>query len=121
MNKKILTTGWFEKLKDHKIETHIRSVFLQGLLVNKSLYKNKYFKKWQKFFFEWFQKLDKNKISPIDYCLNDLIKYDFDKIVIGINDSNNFKEIMNFNITDKNKMINFNINDTKLTDPRNWK
>ncbi len=121
LNKKILTTGWFERLKHHKIETHIRSVFLQGLLVNKSLYKIKYFKKWQKFFFEWFQKLDKNKISPIDYCLNDLIKHDFDKIVIGINDSNNFREIMNFKITDKNKMINFNINDTKLTDPRNWK
>ena len=47
--------------------------------------------------------------------------YDFDKIIIGINNSENLKEIINFKTVSKNKMINFNISDTKLIDPRNWK
>ena len=121
LDKRILTTGWHDKLKNQGIEIHIRSIFLQGLLVNKSVYKKNYFKKWQKLFFNWFKNLENNNISPIDYCLSDLLNYDFNKIIIGINDSKNLKEIINFKTIGKNKMINFNISDTKLIDPRNWK
>lgn len=121
LDRKILTSGFFEKLKNLGIEVHIRSIFLQGLLVNKSFYKKNYFKKWKKFFFEWFKILENNNITPIDYCLSDLLHHDFDKIIIGINNSENLKEIINFKTIDKNKMINFKISDTKLTDPRNWR
>ena len=121
LDKRILTTGWFEKLKGLGIEIHIRSIFLQGLLVNKNVYNKNYFKNWKNFFFEWFKNLENNNITPIDYCLSDLLNYDFDKIIIGINNSKNLKEIINFKTIDKNKMINFKISDTKLIDPRNWK
>ncbi len=121
LDKRILNTGWFDKLKNMGIETHVRSIFLQGLLVNKLFYKKKYFKKWNFFFLKWFKDLENKGISPIDYCLNDVLKYDFDKIIIGINNSQNFREIINFKTISKNDMINLNINDTKLIDPRNWK
>ena len=121
LDKRIITTGWYDKLKNQGIETHVRSIFLQGLLVNKLLYKKNYFKKWKKLFINWFQSLENDNISPIDYCLSDLMNYDFDKIIIGINNSENLKEIINFKTVTKNKMINFNISDTKLIDPRNWK
>ena len=39
LDKRILNTGWFDKLKHNGIETHVRSLFLQGLLVNKAIYK----------------------------------------------------------------------------------
>jgi len=121
LDKRILTTGWFDKLKDLGIETHVRSIFLQGLLVNKSVYKKKYFKKWQKQISEWFMFLENNKISPIDYCLSDLLHNDFDKIIIGINNFYNLKEIINFKIINKNKMFDLKIDDLKLIDPRKWK
>ena len=121
LDKRILTTGWFSKLKDQGIETHIRSIFLQGLLVNKRVYKMRYFKKWQKKISKWFIWLENNNISPIDYCLNDLLYHDFDKIIIGINNSDSLEEIINFKIINKNKMINLEENDLKLIDPRNWK
>ena len=72
------------------------------------------------FFFNWFQFLENKNISSIDYCLSDLLKYDFDQIIVGINNSNNLKQIINFNTIDKNKMMNFKINDIKLIDPRKW-
>ena len=121
LDKRIITTGWYDKLKNQGIETHVRSIFLQGLLVNKLVYKKNYFKKWKKHFINWFQSLENDNISPIDYCLSDLMNYDFDKIIIGINNSENLKEIINFKTVTKNKMINFNISDTKLIDPRSWK
>jgi aryl-alcohol dehydrogenase-like predicted oxidoreductase len=121
LDRRILTSGWYDKLKSKGIEIHIRSIFLQGLLVNKLVYKKKYFEKWKKKFSEWFIWLENNNISPIDYCFNDLLNYDFDKIIIGINNSKNLEEVINFRTINKNKMINFSISDKKLIDPRNWK
>lgn len=122
LDRRVVMSGWYDKLKNLKIETHIRSVFLQGLLVNKLVIKNKYFKKWQKKFFVWFKYLEDKNISPIDYCLSDLLTYDFDNIIIGVNNYNNLNEIINFNKIKKiDKEFNFKINDAELIDPRKWK
>ena len=121
LDKRIIRSGWLKKLKENGIEVHIRSIFLQGLLVNKSIYKKKYFKKWQKLFFKWFESLEINNISPIDYCLNDLMSYDFDQIIIGINNYDNLNEIINFKKIKKNKLLKIKISDKKLIDPRKWK
>ena len=94
---------------------------MQGLLVNKLIYKKQNFKKWNKIFNNWFQLLEDQNISPIDYCMTESFKYQFDRIIIGVNNSKNFKEIINFKTINKNKMENFEIGDTKLLDPRKWK
>jgi len=93
---------------------------LQGLLVNKLVHKKKYFIKWNNFFSNWFQFLENKNISSIDYCLSDLMKYDFDQIIVGINNYNNLKQILNFKKIDQNKIFNFKTNDIKLIDPRKW-
>ena len=122
LDKRIISSGWFTKLRDRGIEIHIRSVFLQGLLVNESFYKKKYFEKWKKSFFKWFQTLKNNNISPIDYCLSDLLSYNFDKIIIGINNCDNLKDVVNFKLIKKRDItLKIKTNDLELIDPRNWK
>lgn len=121
LDKRIITSGWFDRLKNQGKEVYIRSIFLQGLLVNKLIYKKKYFKKWQNLFLNWFEYLEKNNISPIDYCFSDLLYYDFDKIIVGINSLENLREILNFKRIKENKIKNFEIRDLKLIDPRKWK
>lgn len=122
LNKSLITSGWYDILKNKGIEIHIRSIFLQGLLVNKFFCNKKYFKQWQNYFSEWYKNLENNNISPIDYCLSDLLNYDFDKIIVGINNSKNLEEIINFkDIRKYNNIMNFKISDKKLIDPRKWK
>lgn len=122
LDKRIVTSGWLSRLQKKDIEVHARSVFLQGILVNEEIYKIQYFNKWKKFFFEWFQNLRRKKISPIDYCLSDISSYNFDRIIIGINNSNNLIDIINFKLIEKKKrMLKFKINDLSLIDPRNWR
>ena len=89
--------------------------------MNKLVYKKKYFKKWRFFFIKWFQNLENNNISPIDYCLSDLLNHDFDQIIIGINNYDNLKEIINFKIVKNKKILNFKKTELKLIDPRKWK
>lgn len=120
LDRRILNTGWFDKLKKLEIEVHARSIFLQGLLVNRNVYKKKYFRKWKNQISQWFSLLENNKVSPIDYCLSDILNYDFDKVVIGINNFNNLREIINFKKVNLNKIFDLKINDIKLIDPRKW-
>lgn len=121
LDKRIISSGWFSKLKKKGIEVHARSIFLQGILANEELYKKKYFNKWHNQFFRWFQNLKKNNISSIDYCINDILNYDFDKIIIGVDNYENLRDIINFKNIKKKKKIRLKINDLKLIDPRNWK
>lgn len=121
LDQRIFNTGWFDRLKYKGIEIHARSIFLQGLLVNKLVYRKQYFKRWHKNISNWFKWLENNNISPIDYCLSDLLSRDFDKIIIGINNLDNLKEIINFRKIDIKKKLNFRLNDLKLIDPRKWK
>ena len=121
LDKRILRTGWFDKLKKLNIETHVRSIFLQGLLVNKFICKKRYFQKWQQKISNWFAWLEDNHISPIDYCLSDLLYCEFDKIIIGINNIDSLKKIIRFKKINIKKTTNLEINDSKLTDPRKWK
>ena len=122
LDKRILKSNWLNKLQNKGIEVHVRSIFLQGLLVNKKFYKYKRFKKWKQKIANWFKSLEKNKISPIEYCLHDLLIRDFDKVVIGISKFEDFKEILDFKFKKNiNKVIGLNIKDIKLIDPRRWK
>ena len=122
LDRRIISSGWFNKLKNKGVEVHIRSIFLQGLLVNEVVYKKKNFKKWKKFFLEWFQNLKNNNIQAIDYCLSDLSDFNFDKIIVGINNCDNLKDVVNFKlIRNRDTMLKIKTNDLNLIDPRNWK
>lgn len=123
LNKEIIENGWLKKIKKMNIEIHVRSIFLQGLLVNKEFSKKNYFKKYRVKLIKWFKYLDSNKISPIEYIMNDLIDKNFDKIIIGINSFDNLKEIINFRVKKEKfkKIKKLVINDKSLVDPRKWK
>ena len=121
LDKRVVSSGWLNILKKKGIEVHARSIFLQGLLVNKKVYKKSNFRKWKEKFSQWFYFLKERNISPINYCLNDIFSHDFDQIIIGVNSYNNLKEILNFSLIKNNDKFNFRTKSLKLIDPRNWK
>ena len=75
------------------IRLHIRSVFLQGLLINQNLPKR--FRKFKNIHSSWLDWINKNKLNPINVCLNYVLnKNNNYKIIIGVNSSENLKEII---------------------------
>ena len=120
-DKRIINSGWFEKLKKSNTEVHIRSIFLQGLLVDNFIFRKKYFKKWEILLFSWFNMLKKDNIYAVDYCISDLLEHDFDHVVIGVNNYINLKKIINFKLINKKYRQNFETTELKLIDPRYWK
>jgi len=105
--------------KKFKIEVHGRSIFLQGLLVsnqNSSKFIGKYFNILEKF-------CNSKNILKLDLCLNFVISLGFiDKIVIGLDNLNQLKEILNYKKTNKNFEIFDKATISKnITKPYKWK
>lgn len=102
----------------NKTEVHIRSIFLQGTLLN--LDKPPLFlKKWKNIFDNLSLYCKENNVSFLDLNLNYIRKVKSKKIVIGINSLSQIKQIVNFKKKDIN--VNYNFNNKNLLDPRKWK
>tara|TARA_Y100000590_G_scaffold206697_1_gene234143 strand:- start:156 stop:689 length:534 start_codon:yes stop_codon:yes gene_type:complete len=122
---RIYKSGWLNKLKRRNVEVHVRSCFLQGILINYNV-KNKFynkFKKWKKLFYNWSSWCEANKISKLEACLNFIKNFkNIDYLIIGVENSKQLKEIIKiFRSKKKNIPHFFACNDAKLIEPKNWK
>jgi aryl-alcohol dehydrogenase-like predicted oxidoreductase len=122
-DQRILAKNIQKKLKKHKVELHIRSIFLQGLLLlpkNKlpMKFKNKtILKNWHKF-------LNGNNLDPLTACIN-FIKQNniYTKVIIGFNSYNQFNEVLKKFTIKKRINLNFEKLATKnssIINPSKW-
>ena len=83
------------KFKKKGTKFYARSIFLQGILLEDVNYLPKYFLKWKKLFKQWDDWHTKKNTNKLNSCINfiDNIKF-IDKVIIGINDLNQLKEIL---------------------------
>ena len=123
LNNRFTTNRNIKLMKRKKIIIQVRSIFLQGILLNddkieKYLYAlKKYVNKIKIFSI-------KNEITNLDCCINFIKDQKYiDQIIIGCNSLKNFNEIEK---SFKKKIllypkINMLNKEKKLVDPRNWK
>ena len=109
--------------KKKKIKVQARSIFLQGLLLQKfDKIKSKLFID-KKFFYDFESWVKNNKISKLQACLNFIkCQNKLDSVVIGIENLNQLKDIVYLLKLERNlkypkKIIS---NKKKFFDPRRW-
>ena len=112
----------FKNILNDNIEIHARSIFLQGVLVNKNKKNQTFFSQFDDIFDDWFNFLSTNKYDPIDYCIKFVLSNpSIDKVVLGIDNFNQFKKIFNFNINKIFKIFKIEKNiPEKLINPTYW-
>lgn len=119
-DQRFLNNGWIEKMSRDKKEIHLRSIFLQGLLLNKNPTKG--FPKFSKDFKKWLAWLKKNKQTNYDACLNFVLNQKFKfRLIIGLDNYSQFNQLIKFNKITKD--LNFSelaCNKKTLIDPRKW-
>ena len=121
---RLLEKNYLEEISNKGIEVHIRSIFLQGLLLFKKEEMPQDFLKFQNIWQEWYNWLKIIKLNPLEACIRytNSIK-GVDKIVVGINSAHQLKQIIKYMRKPKlYKEPNWqNPISTKLIDPRLWK
>ena len=122
LDQRLIEEGWLKKLKKRKIEVHVRSIFLQGILLLKHNRLPRKLKKLNKKLILWKSWLKKNKFSSLQVCLSFVLNQSqLDGVVIGYNNSKQLNQILKLKKIHNNFLLpNFNIGDKKLIDPRKW-
>ena len=122
LDQRLVKEGWLKKLKKRKIEVHVWSIFLQGILLLKHNQLPKKLKKLNKKLMIWKNWLEKNKFSSLQVCLSFVLNQNqLDGVVVGYNSVSQLNQILKLKKIPNNfSLPNLNIKDKKLIDPREW-
>lgn len=87
---------YFKKLNELNIEIHVRSIFLQGLLLNFEMMKNSKFSKWNLIWNKYKNWLSENDLSPIEACISHALHFkEISNVIIGVENSTQLMQIIN--------------------------
>jgi len=122
LDRRLLENNWMKKFKQRKIEVHVRSIFLQGLLFLKYDNLPKKIKKFSKQWFVWENWLKRNRLSSLQACLAFVFNQtNLNGIIVGCDNANQLNQILKSQKQKKNFILpNLNIRNKKLIDPREW-
>lgn len=120
-DQRLINSVWFKKLKREKIEIHARSIFLQGLLLLKKKDLPKKFLIFKAIFEKWYKWNKTNNLDQLESCLEFIHKQKVNKIVVGVDNLEQLKKIVNYK--NSKKKYNFGRLKTrklKLISPNLW-
>jgi aryl-alcohol dehydrogenase-like predicted oxidoreductase len=123
LDRRLEESGWLERLHSSGTEIHIRSVFLQGLLLMNRGNRPELFNRWDLLWDDWENWLEQNQISSLRACLQFVLSYpEIDRIILGVDSVANLEEIL-LNINEVNSIPkpNFDCGDDELINPTHWK
>lgn len=94
-DRRMETSGLLTQLKSAGVEVHIRSAFLQGLLLMSLDQTPSYFQPWSDLFNTYHNWLDMHGISPLQACLSYLNQNSkVDKVVVGVDSLEQLEQIV---------------------------
>lgn len=116
------SSGWLEKLHQNSTEIHVRSIFLQGLLLMQKNEIPEIFTPWKKSFQAWHDWLASNSLSPLAGCINFIDTFhQIDQIIVGIETRDQLLEIINASNTESPlSWPDLSVNNSALINPANW-
>lgn len=121
-DRRIITSGWLERLGNRGTEIHARSVFLQGLLLMSPSARPQKFDRWSESWEQYQNWLDQADLSPLEASLGYVLGIpQIHRVVIGVNSLNHISEILSTKI--KEQAVSgpkFVVNDEELLNPLSW-
>lgn len=94
VDRRLIHTGWLQRLREASVEVHTRSAFLQGLLLMSNTNRPERFNKWKFLWQRWDAYLADNKLTPLHACLQYVSSFnDIEKIIVGVNNVHQLEQI----------------------------
>lgn len=119
---RIVESGWLSSLSEQGIELHVRSVFLQGLLLMSASERPQKFNKWASLWSNWDEWLSENNLTPLQACLQYVLSFsDIKKVIVGVDSLQQLDDIIcacNGSLPEVPK--NIHCSDVDLVNPARW-
>lgn len=95
LDRRLISSGWLDRLADHGIEVHARSVFLQGILLMSPDELPRKFDRWSKLWSSYRGWLRDTGMSPLQACLAYVSSIpQVQQVVVGVNGLDHIREIL---------------------------
>ncbi len=95
-DRRMVESGWLEKLADRGCELHARSAFLQGLLLMPPETRPALFSTWEPVWNAWDQWLERTGLSPLEACIRFALAVPHvTKVVVGVDGPAHLQAIVN--------------------------
>ena len=95
LDRRLIDSGWLDELNGRGTEIHVRSAFLQGLLLMQPEDRPSYFSRWDSLFAEYDKWLALIDMSPLEAALGYVMGVEgIDKVVVGVTSARELAEII---------------------------
>jgi len=120
-DQRLMTSGWLKRLHDTGTEVHVRSAFLQGLLLMPRNNVPELFLPWSALFDQWHLWLADGHSTAVQACLAFVNHPMIDRVVVGIDSLAQLNEILHAStFSPVVKLPDLACNDMNLINPSNW-
>ncbi|MEX1199300.1 MAG: aldo/keto reductase [Methylophaga sp.] len=123
LDRRLISSGWLQKLKQNDVEVHTRSAFLQGLLLMTPTERPAYFSSWTHLLNQFDQWRESQNLTALEACLGFLYQVEgIDRIIVGTDSAKQLQEIIkidphaNLAVPDE-----LEAKDEALINPARWK
>lgn len=123
LDRRLYLSGWLDTLYKNNVEVHIRSVFLQGLLLMDEFSRPNKFNQWNNIWDKWEAWLDINSFSKLEGALGFVLKDPkISRIIVGVDNLDQLKDIVKASKIDRFPPYpeDLNSNCLELINPVNW-
>jgi len=95
LDRRLVESGWTQRLNAQGVELHVRSAFLQGLLLMPAGRRPEKFRRWQWMWAEWDHWLCETGLTPLQACLRYSLSVDeVDRVIVGVDSAAQLREIL---------------------------
>ena len=95
VDRRLAASGWLARLHDTGTEIHVRSAFLQGMLLLGQAARPAAFDRWQPLWNRWHAWLAESALTPLQACLGFVLsKAEIDRVVVGVDSLKQLNEIL---------------------------
>jgi len=119
----LLTSGWMKRMVDEGTELHIRSLFLQGLLLMPAHARPERFLRWANIWKVWDEWVIESGLTPLQACLRYALHFiEVSKAIVGVDNVQQLMQIIeavqgDLDISIPSTLISDDIN---LINPSRW-
>lgn len=95
LDRRLITSGCASRLKDSGTEVHVRSTFLQGLLLMHEGSRPEKFQRWAPLWTRWQKWLEDSTLTPVQACLAYVLAApEVDRVVVGVDSLSHLNDIL---------------------------
>lgn len=122
IDQRFINSGWLSKLYKSDVEVHIRSVFLQGLLLMSKKNRPQKFNRWKSLWKIWHEWLNDNKITALEATIRYALSIKkISKVIVGVDSKKQLQQII---LASEGKLppipSELFMSDINLLNPSNW-